>query len=86
MCKQLDFEVWERLWKNEKYLNKNLYFANNKNIDFCEMKWYNICEVKFNYEINNNLKLIGKIDDSIINKNINRWKVELELILYKIEE
>ena len=37
-------------------------------------------------EINNNLKLIGKIDDSIINKNINRWKVELELILYKIEE
>ena len=30
--------------------------------------------------------LIGKIDDSIINKNINRWKVELKLILDKIEE
>ena len=34
-------------------------------------------------EIQNNSKLYGKIDDKIINKNINRWKRELNNILEK---
>lgn len=34
-------------------------------------------------EIKNNSKLYGKIDDKIINKNINRWKRELNNILEK---
>ena len=31
----------------------------------------------------NNSKLYGKIDDKIINKNINRWKRELNNLLEK---
>lgn len=34
-------------------------------------------------EIQNNSKLYGKIDDKIVNKNINRWKRELSDILEK---
>lgn len=34
-------------------------------------------------EIKNNSKLYGKIDDKIINKNINRWKRELNNLLEK---
>lgn len=34
-------------------------------------------------EIQNNSKLYGKIDDKIINKNINRWKRELDSLLEK---
>lgn len=34
-------------------------------------------------EIRNNSKLYGKIDDKIINKNINRWKRELNNLLEK---
>lgn len=34
-------------------------------------------------EIQNNSKLYGKIDDKIINKNINRWKRELNNLLEK---
>lgn len=34
-------------------------------------------------EIKNNSKLYGKIDDKIINRNINRWKRELNNILEK---
>lgn len=34
-------------------------------------------------EIKNNSKLYGKIDDKIINKNINRWKRELDSLLEK---
>lgn len=36
-------------------------------------------------EIQNNAKLFGKIDDGIVNKNISRWKKELELILKQIQ-
>ena len=35
-------------------------------------------------EIQNNSKLYGKIDDKIINKNISRWKRELNNLLEKI--
>lgn len=35
-------------------------------------------------EIQNWAKLYGKIDDSIINKNINRWKRELNYILKRL--
>ena len=34
-------------------------------------------------EIQNNSKLYGKIDDKIINKNISRWKRELNNLLEK---
>lgn len=34
-------------------------------------------------EIQNNSKLCGKIDDKIINRNINRWKRELDSLLEK---
>ena len=36
-------------------------------------------------EIQNNAKLFGKIDDNIVNKNINRWKKELNIILRWLE-
>lgn len=36
-------------------------------------------------EIQNHAKLYGKIDDMIINRNVNRWKKELNFILKKIE-